>query len=188
MNFDESSDDEDLMKAYQNGASDAFDMLFKRHSSRVYGFALNRLKNRTTTDDVFQAIFMKLHQSRLRYDPAFSFSPWLFTICKSVITDYLRKQKLIEEDVNEEIVENSVSAPVDEEVLKTINLDGLTEKECLALELRYTDDLKFDEIAVRLQISPSNARQLISRAIKHLKTSNAKERNLNHDDKRQKNK
>jgi RNA polymerase sigma-70 factor (ECF subfamily) len=174
MIFDENSEDEKLMQAYQNGASSAFDLLFKRHSSRVYGFVLNRLKNRATVDDVFQAIFMKLHQSRLRYDPAFPFSPWLFTICKSVITDYMRKQKLIEEDVNEEIVENTASDSISEEVLSTINLDGLTDKERLALKLRYTDDLKFDEIAIRLQTSPNNARQLISRAIKHLKNLNEK--------------
>ena len=55
------------MQAYQNGIDGAFDLLFKRHSSRVYGFLMNHLKNRAQADDVFQATFLKLHQARRHY-------------------------------------------------------------------------------------------------------------------------
>lgn len=41
----------------------------------------------------------------------------------------------------------------------------------MALEMRYTEDLDFDEIAKKLQTSPANIRQLISRAIRKLRTN-----------------
>jgi RNA polymerase sigma factor (sigma-70 family) len=38
-----------------------------------------------------------------------------------------------------------------------------------AIELRYAQDLSFQEIAKKLETSPSNVRQLVSRAVKQLK-------------------
>lgn len=168
MVFKESSTDEELMQAYQNGVDGAFDLLFQRHSHRVYGFLMNHLKNRAAADDVFQATFLKLHQARRHYDPSFPFAPWLFTVCKNVLTDHARKRSRIREDSSEELI----SKAVDETTLESspaVDLDGLTAQQKAAIELRYHDDLQFDEIARRLETSPANVRKLISRGIAKLK-------------------
>jgi RNA polymerase sigma-70 factor (ECF subfamily) len=171
MVFDESSTDEELMRAYQNGVDNAFEILYRRHSSRVYGFLVNRLKNRMQADDVFQATFLKLHQSRKHYDPSFPFSPWLFTVCKSVLLDHLRKSKRGREENNDLAIETAI-APLDSEsviIAQEMNLEALSQSQRTAIELRYKDDLPFEEIALRLQTSPSNVRQIVSRGIKSLR-------------------
>lgn len=173
MVFNESSRDEELMQAYQNGADGAFDLLFKRHSSRVYGFLMNRLKNRTEIDDVFQATFLKLHKARGHYDPSFPFAPWLFTVCKSVLTDHIRKQNRNREDSNDELVSKAVDKKTIE-MQSVISLDGLPSNQQTAIELRYHDELQFEEIAERLNTSPSNVRKLVSRGIQSLKSLNGK--------------
>jgi RNA polymerase sigma factor (sigma-70 family) len=173
MVINNSSTDEELMQAYQNGVDGAFDLLFKRHSSRVYGFLMNRLKNRAQADDVFQAAFLKLHQARRHYDPSFPFAPWLFTVCKSVLTDSARKSSRSREVSNDDWVSNAVDERTFEKPAK-IDLAGLSANQTAAIELRYYDDLKFEEIAERLQTSPSNVRKLVSRGIETLKTLNAK--------------
>lgn len=178
MSFDENSSDEILMQAYQFGANGAFDILFKRHSSRIYGFLLSRLNNRNYADDVFQATFLKLHQARRHYDPKFPFAPWLFTVCKSVLTDHQRKQSRIREDSNEEILERSVDARVPTPKVDKLTLEALTERERNAIELRYFDELHFDEIAKKLETSPVNVRQIISRGIRNLKVIAQKKRDL----------
>lgn len=168
MVFDESSSDEELMQAYQNGADGAFDLLFKRYSSRVYGFLMNHLKNRAQADDVFQATFLKLHQARKHYDPSFPFAPWLFTVCKSVLTDHTRKMIRTREDANE----NFVSRAADPKTLgvdRGISLDSLPLNQRAAIELRYHDELQFEEIAARLETSPQNVRKLVSRGIEKLR-------------------
>ncbi len=86
------------MKAYQVGNSAAFDILFDRHKSRVFGFLMKKLGKRFEAEEVFQAAFMKLHQSRRLYDPNFRFAPWLFTITQSVLKDHFRKNKRNLED------------------------------------------------------------------------------------------
>ena len=168
MSFDDNSTDEELMQAYQNGTDGAFDLLFKRHSSRVYGYLMNHLKNRPQADDVFQATFLKLHQARRHYDPSFPFAPWLFTVCRSVLTDHARKQSRIREDASED----QVSRAVDERTLEsppTVALESLPVAQRAAIELRYHEDLQFEEIAERLKTSPDNVRKLVSRGIQKLR-------------------
>ena len=56
------------------------------------------------------------------------------------------------------------------------NLDGLLAKDAdlnkkqrQAIVLRYGEDFSFEEIALRLETSSSNARQLVSRGLKRLR-------------------
>jgi RNA polymerase sigma-70 factor (ECF subfamily) len=56
------------------------------------------------------------------------------------------------------------------------NLDGLLPKDAVlsknqrqAIELRYSEDFSFEEIADTLGTTSSNARQLVSRALKRLR-------------------
>jgi len=162
--------DEDLMKAYQQGDDPAFATLYRRHSAKVYGYIRKSLKDEAFSDDVFQATFMKLHSARAHYDPSFPFLPWLFTVCKSAMVDSIRKRKQIQEDLNEVAVEQAV-APMPEEKHSWLPaLSELPKAQRKAIELRYGEDLSFEEIAKKLDTSPSNVRQLVSRALKRMKS------------------
>lgn len=160
--------DEELMHAYQQGNDSAFEILYRRHSAKVYGYLKGRLKDQAFADDVFQATFMKLHQKRSHYDSSFPFTPWLFTVCRSAMVDAIRKKKRIIEDLNAEAVEKATAeAGAEKPVLP--DMSALPETQRQAVELRYSQELSFDEIAKRLETSPANVRQLLSRAMKKLK-------------------
>jgi RNA polymerase sigma-70 factor (ECF subfamily) len=160
--------DEELMRSYQDGDYVAFQALYSRHSSRVYGFLFSQIRNRVQTDDVFQATFLKLHQARHHYDPSFPFLPWLFTVTKSVMLDALRKAKTLREESNESAIENAVAEEMN---VPSIDLAALDGNQKAVIELRYQHDLSFEEIAKRLETTPANVRQLISRGIKKLKAA-----------------
>lgn len=162
LGIDETASDEELMRVYRQGHERAFNLLFRRHSGRVYGYLARRLANRSQVDDVFQTVFMKLHRSRDHYDPSFPFQAWLFSIARSSLIDHLRAQKAKDE--------NPLQGPGEEPVAAAaIDLSVLPQAQRRALELRYDEDLTFDEIAEKLQTSPSNVRQLVSRGIKALR-------------------
>jgi len=154
------------MRAYQNGSEDAFRQLFDRHSGKVYGFLTRQLRDRSQVDDVFQNTFLKLHQTRSHYDPAFPFTPWLFTVCKSVMVDFIRKRGRQE---TQNLEAESAAAPVIAELGSRLSTDDLPEQQRKVIDLRFREDLSFDEIATRLETSPTNARQLFSRAIRKLR-------------------
>jgi len=162
--------DEELMQAYQLGDERAFAVLYGRHSAKVYGYVRGRIKDRAFADDIFQAIFLKLHRTRNHYDPSFPFVPWLFTVCRSALIDGIRKKARIREDLNEVAVSGAVAEEKQESLLPTPDLSSLPESQRQAVELRYGEDLSFEEIAKKLETSPANARQLISRAIRKLKS------------------
>lgn len=162
--------DEELMKAYQQGDEQAFATLYRRHSAKVYGYIRKSVSDQAFADDMFQATFMKLHSARAHYDPSFPFLPWLFTVCKSAMIDGVRKRQTIQEDLNEIAVENAVANAPEHVSMSLPELSNLPEAQRKAIELRYGEDLSFEEIAKRLDTSPTNVRQLVSRAIKKLKS------------------
>ena len=84
--------------------------------------------------------------------------------------DGLRKRRRTLEDLDFAAVE---SAPAPEEVEeaspKIRGLDELPFAQRQGIELRYGMELSFEEIAAKLETTPSNARQIISRAVRALK-------------------
>jgi DNA-directed RNA polymerase specialized sigma24 family protein len=158
------------MRAYRDGDDAAFRELYRRYAPRVYGFLSGRMQNRTEASDVFQSTWLRLHRYRDRFDPTFLFQPWLFTIARNTLMDHFRKTKA---SPAEELHENELTGgtgPVGS-VSDLPELDRLEPTQREALRLRYKEDLPFDEIAKRLQTSPVNVRQIVSRAIRKLRRS-----------------
>jgi RNA polymerase sigma-70 factor (ECF subfamily) len=162
--------DEELMTAYQAGHEEAFTRLYQRYSGKGYGFLSSRLQDPALVDDAYQATFLKLHQTRAKYDPTMPFAPWLFTVCRSAMIDTLRAKNRVQskEDLDEAAVDEAV-APEAQEIAAIPELAVLAPNQRTALELRYIQDLSFEEISRRLQTTPENTRQLISRAVRKLR-------------------
>jgi RNA polymerase sigma factor (sigma-70 family) len=162
-------DDEELMAAYQLGSIEAFHEIYRRHSRRVYGFLKARLRDQNSVDDVFQAVFLKFHQARAQYKREYPLLPWLYAVCRSVLNDWLRKQKLRGE--KEGWAAESLAA-AEESAGQSFTLPPeaqLSTAQTAALTLRFREDSSFAEIARSLETSEANARQLVSRALRRLR-------------------
>jgi RNA polymerase sigma factor (sigma-70 family) len=164
--------DEELMASYQNGNTVAFDILFQRHSGRVFGFLSKRMLNKKGAEDLLQEVFFKLHRSKHLYNTTLPFSPWLFSITRSVLLDFVKKRNL--EDPSEiakleelPAIESNHLEPQGPDFGKL--LEKLPQSQRQAVSLRVYDEATFEEIATRLSTSPENARQLFSRGIKKLR-------------------
>ena len=163
----------ELMTLYQGGDIEAFNYLYDKYKSLVYGYLYNRVNKRTEVDEIFQNVFLRLHQSRSRYKSKFPFEPWLFAVLRNSLIDYYRKKSKEYQDVSLDGLEMTPSAL---QVEDKHNLDGLLPKDAdlsksqrQAIELRYGEDFSFEEIANRLETTSANARQLVSRALKRLR-------------------
>lgn len=163
--------DEELMESYQLGSTDAFDILFQRHSGRVLGFLAKRIGKMKVADDLLQDVFFKLHRSKHQYNKMLPFSPWLFSITRSVLLDHAKKRNL-EDPVDvadlDRMSSDEISQSKDERDLSTA-LGSLPKLQQQAVSLRVYDEETFEEIASRLSTSPENARQLVSRGLKKLR-------------------
>ena len=161
--------DEILMEKLAMGHTNAFDILYKRYSSRTYGFAISKLTNKKDrVEDIHQIVWEKVYKKAHTFKATERFSSWLFKITRNAVIDELRKssrQDQLIRSLESEIVfksfkDESVSIPI--ETLKFPYRD--------ALEMRYLKDMEIDEIAKILNLKEANVRKIISRGLKKLRT------------------
>ena len=164
--------DEELMSLYQGGDFASFEILYGRHSGRVFEYLKKRIPLEPA-QDLLQEIFEKLHKSRAKYNPQYPFLPWLFAISRNALMDFykLSETKLVRAAIaSEQIIEqlapqtNTSSAPD-----ISLALGELPTSQKRAIELRYLQDWSFEQIAKDMNTSQENARQLISRGVKKLR-------------------
>lgn len=165
----EAKSDEELMESYQMGNTAAFDILFRRHSTRVFGFLSQRMSKKKETHDLLQEVFFKLHRSKHQYNGTLPFAPWLFSITRSVLFDYAKKKNLEDPVDTKEL--DRVPSIRHEQVDSGLTeiLETLPQAQQQAIQLRVFDEETFEEIAARLSTSPENVRQLVSRGLKKLR-------------------
>lgn len=169
----EGASDEYLMKEYQRGNKLAFELLYYRYSGKVNGYLYKRLADPMIADELFQTVFLKLHQARSKYSASFPFLPWLFTICKNTLIDHYKKSKIVCE-YNIEV--DSIEAPIMFPQVKDSNRISeiipsaavLPVNQQKAIELRYLENNSFAEISKTLNTSTVNVRQLVSRGVRRL--------------------
>lgn len=170
--------DEALMLSFQSGSHEAFEVLFERHKARVYSFIKRRTKKSEDTEEIFQQVFMKLTTSRLSYKQEFAFTQWLFTVCKSTIADFFRKNRSAQEcniEIEKVPDESYLATGTDFKVLAS----ELNTTQKSIVEMRVFEELTFAEISDQLKISPTNVRQILSRSLKKLRLAvNAKNGDL----------
>lgn len=170
-NLDDATD-EVLMKLYQEGEMMAFEVLYTKHSSKVYSYLNKRLNDREQAGEILQEVFFKLHNSKNTYNTQFPFLPWLFTMTRNLMLDYIRKTKKSIQTlpINEEILSEQAT-DVDgghDELLEAL-LKNLSTSQQEAIKLRYLESWSFEDIAKSLQTSPANSRKLVSRGLNSIK-------------------
>jgi RNA polymerase sigma-70 factor (ECF subfamily) len=85
------SSNDELVKAAQQGDSDAFGELVDRHYARVVGLCAQLLKSRSDVDDAVQEAFLKAHRFLGDFHGEAQFSTWLYRITLNHCRDLLRK-------------------------------------------------------------------------------------------------
>ena len=85
---------ERLLIAHREGDDDAFSQLVERYRRPVFGYLVRCGVAEPDRDDLFQEIFIKIHENAHRYDAARPLHPWLFTVVANTVRTYFRKLKL----------------------------------------------------------------------------------------------
>lgn len=161
------------MQAYINGDIEAFQTLYQRHKGRILGYLNSRMESQDEAEDVFQEVFTKLHRYRFKYKEDIPFIAWLFTIVKNTLIDHVRKcatrNKYLQSNpvqVDNALNEREASLSIAEAIAE---LSSLSTKQRQAIELRFNEDLSFEDIATRMNTSQTNVRKIVSRAIQKLR-------------------
>jgi RNA polymerase sigma-70 factor (ECF subfamily) len=165
----------------KKGDQVAFTFLLDHYWNEVYGFMLKRTENETDTEDIVIETFSKAFDKIATYNPEFQFNTWLIAIAKNVHIDMLRKKKsTIFVEINDEedqlaytIADTTPS--IEDAIITEQNLSQLLQfiKELKphyqeVIQLRYFQEMSYQEIAEQLQEPLSNVKIKLLRAKKLL--------------------
>lgn len=164
--------DEQLVKNYANGDSDAFDTLLARYQQKIYSYILFLVHDDEVADDLFQETFMKaivtIRQGR--YVESGRFSAWLTRIAHNLVIDKYRQDRnsnVISNDASDADLFNDASLSditvekkmITEQSLTDVGrlLKELPDNQKEVLYMRFYQDLSFKEIADATGVSINTA-------------------------------
>lgn len=164
--------DDKLVAAYANGNNEAFDVILKRHQSRVFSYILHIVKNKDLADDIFQETFVKAIMTikQGRYSENGKFSAWISRIAHNLIIDHYRQEKsentvsadddendlLNRRDLCDENVEDlMITDQIHTDVKRIVK--ALPESQREVLIMRYYRNMSFKEIADATNVSINTA-------------------------------
>lgn len=75
---------------HRRGDASAFPALMAAYRRPVYSYLVRGGVASADRDDVFQAVFLRIHAAAGSYDPARPLAPWLFTIVANTVRNHLR--------------------------------------------------------------------------------------------------
>lgn len=165
----------------KKGDQTAFTYLLDLYWNEVYGFMLKRTQNETDSEDITIETFSKAFDKIATYNNEFQFNTWLIAIGKNVHIDLLRKKKATyflditdrEDHQAYNVADSSPSA--EDELITEQNLSQLLQfiKELKPhyqeiIQLRYFQELSYQEIADQLNEPLSNVKIKLLRAKKLL--------------------
>lgn len=148
------------MRRYQDGDEEAFNLLYEKYSSLVFGY-LSRKIREGEAEDLFQKVWRTLHEKRELYNDQ-PFAPWFFVMIRNLLVDEYRR--LGRRRALMGSLEAEVSEEVDDHDLETIlNFAGSEGRELI--EKYYLEEKSYAYLAAELGKSPASLRQKVSRAL-----------------------
>ncbi len=168
--------------ALANSDQRAYAELMERYRESVYFMLLKMVNNKDDADDLtieaFGKAFKRLHQ----YTPNYAFSTWLFKIASNNAIDFMRRKKnenlysLDKTYENEEGGEMGITVRAEvldpeETVIKKQKLellrvvvDKLKPKYRQLVDMRYFEELSYEEISDRLDLPIGTVKAQLFRA------------------------
>jgi RNA polymerase sigma-70 factor (ECF subfamily) len=164
----------ELMLRVQAGDLEAFAQLVERFQEMVHGLALSILRRPEDAEEAAQDAFIKLFRARSQYDGTRSLEPWLLRIAGNACRDKLRRRRASDlpiahgEDGDMLMDLPDTRQPhgaarqfVDHSVRG--ELEQLSDKVRLPLELKYLRGLTNQQIATSLGVSISSVKVQLAR-------------------------
>lgn len=82
------------MLAFAQGDAGAFDRLYARHKGTVFRFIARALPSKADAEEIFQDVWMKAIEARIRYEPRAKFTTWIYAIAHNRLVDAWRRKGL----------------------------------------------------------------------------------------------
>jgi|TARA_Y100000758_G_scaffold212311_1_gene152254 RNA polymerase sigma-70 factor (ECF subfamily) len=183
-NYEIEDADVRLMLLVQKGDANAFEELVSRYQNRLLGVLEHLVGRRDLAEDLAQEVFLRVYRARARYVPNAKFSTWLFTIANNLASNARRSlARRREVNVEQRNTDGLKGDPLAQLALAAsgqmpnrqldnvetcsivqLAIQGLNDRQRMAVLLAKFEDMSYADIAEVMQLSPQAVKSLLSRA------------------------
>lgn len=170
-----------VRKAVDDGDQKAYAELMARYKDSIYYMLLKMVNNRDDAEDLTIEAFGKAFRNIRQYTPDYAFSTWLFKIATNNCIDFIRKKRKMmlsidrgpeNDDGQEMTFEIRSDGPSPDDVMMKKQkvmmmkdvVDKLKPRYRRLVELRYYQELSYEEIAEELQLPLGTVKAQLFRA------------------------
>lgn len=174
--------DEELVEAFQQGDSSAFDQLVSRWDRKIQGAIYRMVGSGEESRDLCQEAFLKAYRGLSGFKKEARFSSWLYQIAVNVCRDRMRRQRgktvvSLDEMSNAGELPFKGTAPSALELMEAGDLSrtvaaavaSLPEEQREVVVLKEYQDLTFLEIAEALDVPVSTVKTRLYRGLTQLR-------------------
>lgn len=172
-----------LVDLAKEGDQKAYAELLKRYKDAIYYMLLKMINNKTDAEDLTMESFSKAFKNLHQYSPNYAFSTWLFKIASNHCIDFLRKKRsniislsgnfgkddkdvpspqIYVKDEEPDPEENLIK--IQKNVLMRDVVKNLSPRYRKLIEMRYFNELSYEEIAEELNLPLGTVKAQLFRA------------------------
>ncbi|NEU07767.1 sigma-70 family RNA polymerase sigma factor [Flavihumibacter sp. R14] len=172
------AEDSEILQKFADPASrnEAFNLLLKKYQQKIYWHIRRLVINHDDADDLVQEVFIKVWKNLADFRSDSQLYTWLYRIATNESITFLNRQKLKNnvplDEVGYDLAESLADSTYfdgDKAQLKLQKaLLTLPEKQRLVFNMKYFDDLKYDEISEILGTSVGGLKASFHLAVKKI--------------------
>jgi RNA polymerase sigma-70 factor (ECF subfamily) len=155
-NIPKINNDSELIRQFKNGDVKGYNEIVRKYQKQVYWVIRKMVLDHDEADDITQEVFIKVHSALKDFREESNLFTWLYRIATNYSINHLKKVKT-RSTVSVEIVaealesnEKGTDERIDEVQRRKIleeAIDTLPAQQRAVFDLRYYDQLPYDEIA-----------------------------------------
>lgn len=170
-----------VQRALNEGEQKAYAELMERYREPIYFMLLKMVNNKDDAEDLTIEAFGKAFRRLAQYTPQFAFSTWLFKIATNNCIDHIRRKRIkavsidqgfqsedgdtIEISIKDAVLDPAEAMQKEERIHKMRAIvDKLKPRYKKLVEMRYFDEMAYEEIAEELNLPLGTVKAQLFRA------------------------
>ncbi len=173
----EINNDSELIRQFKAGDIKGYNEIVRKYQQQVYRVIRKIVLDHDDTDDITQEVFIKVYSALKEFREESNLFTWLYRIATNYAINHTRKVK-VRNTISVEIVaepiesgEKAAGERMDEETRRKILRDAietLPPQQRAVFNMRYYDELPYDEIAEMLGKSTGGIKANYFHAVKKI--------------------
>lgn len=168
--------DKELLDAFRKESSreKAFEAIIRQYQQKIYWHVRRMLNDHADADDVTQNTFIKAWENLLNFREESRLYTWLFRVATNEALAFLskKKQMLSMDELDNESLEPSTlgDGPAAKQIAYKLELAiaQLPEKQKIVFNLKYYEEMKYEEMAEVLETSVGALKASYHHAVKKI--------------------